>query len=77
MDMEHIKPSTMLTFCAILYSPIHFFMFFIERYIFMLAIVTHIHMTGKVTNERKNIIAMKYNYRNYTAIYGRSLMWVQ
>jgi len=23
MDMEHIKPSTMSTFCAILYSPPH------------------------------------------------------
>jgi len=29
MDMEHIKSSTMLTFCAILYSPQQFLMSFI------------------------------------------------
>jgi len=44
MDMEHIKPSTMLTFCPILYSPIRFFMSFIERYIFMLAIAIYIQI---------------------------------
>jgi len=33
MDMEHIKPSTMSTFCAILYSPPHLLMSFIDRHI--------------------------------------------
>jgi len=31
MNMEHIKPSTMSTICAILYSPPHLPMMFIDR----------------------------------------------
>jgi len=31
--MEHIKPSTMSTFRAILYSPPHLLIMFIDRYI--------------------------------------------
>jgi len=33
--MEHIKPSTMSTFRAILYSPPHLLMPFIDRHILM------------------------------------------
>jgi hypothetical protein len=33
MDMEHIKPSAMLTFRAILYSPQQLLMSFIDRLI--------------------------------------------
>jgi len=33
MDMEHIKPSTMSTFRASLYSPPHLLMSFIDRHI--------------------------------------------
>jgi hypothetical protein len=39
MDMEHIKPSTMSTFHAILYSPPHF-MSFIDHTL-MLLLHTH------------------------------------
>jgi len=32
MDMEHVKPSTMSTFCAILHSPLHLPITFIDRH---------------------------------------------
>jgi len=38
MDMQHIKPSTMSTFHATLYSPSRLFMSFIDRHILMLTI---------------------------------------
>jgi len=41
MDMEHIKPNTMSTFRAILYSPPHLHTLFIDRHILMLIIVTY------------------------------------
>jgi len=44
MDMEHIKPSTMSTFHAILYSPPHLLILFTDRHILMLTIVTYIQM---------------------------------
>ena len=42
MDMEYIKPSTMATFWAILYSPPHFHMSFTDRHILMLTVATYI-----------------------------------
>ena len=69
MDMEHIKPSTMSTFRAILYLPPHLLMPFIDRHILM-----HTTEIGYVTKAQKNLIATNYSYRNYTAVYGRSHM---
>jgi len=42
--MEYIMPTTMSTFCAILYSPVHLFMSFIDRQILMLTIATYIQL---------------------------------
>jgi len=44
MVMEHINPSTMSTFRAILYSPAHLFMSIIDRHILMLTIATYIQL---------------------------------
>jgi len=44
MDMEHIKPNSMSTFRAILYSPPHLLMSFIDRHILMLTIATYIQL---------------------------------
>jgi len=44
MDMEHIKPSIMSTFRAILYSPPHLVMSFIDRHILMLTIAKYIQL---------------------------------
>jgi len=41
MDMEYIKPSTMSTFHAILYSPPHLIMLFTDMHILMLTIATY------------------------------------
>jgi len=40
--MEHIKPSTVSNFCALLYLPPHLLMSFIDRHILMLTIATYI-----------------------------------
>jgi len=42
MDKEHIKPSKMSTFHAILYSPPHLLMSFSDRHILMQTIATYI-----------------------------------
>ena len=44
MDMEHIKPSTMSAFHAILYSPPQLLMSFIDTHILMLTIATYIQL---------------------------------
>jgi len=44
MGMEHIKPCTMSTFCAILYSQPHLLISFIDRHILMLTIATYIQL---------------------------------
>jgi len=44
MDMDHIKPATMSTFRAILYSSTHLLMSFIDRHILMLTIATYIKL---------------------------------
>jgi len=41
MDMEHIKPSTMSTFRATLYSTPHLLMSFIDKHILMLTNAAH------------------------------------
>ena len=54
MDMEHIKPSTVSTFCAILYSPTHLLLSFIDRHILMVTIATYTQLwkTMKENNTR-------------------------
>jgi len=44
MDMEHIKASTMSNFRAVLYSPTHLVMSFIDRHILILTVATHIKL---------------------------------
>jgi hypothetical protein len=44
MDMDHIKPNTMSTFRAILYSPPHLRMSFSDRYILMQTVATYIQL---------------------------------
>ena len=52
MGREHIKPSSMLNFRAILYSPTHLFMSFNDRHILMLNIVTYWdRLSGKGVEE--------------------------
>jgi len=41
VDMEHIKSSIMSNFHAILYSPPHLLILFIDRHILMLTIATY------------------------------------
>jgi len=42
--MERIKPSIMSTFHAVLYSPPHLLMSFIDRHILMLTVATYIKL---------------------------------
>jgi len=71
--MEHIKPSTMSIFHAILYSPPHLLMLFIDRHILMLTIATYIQLQkAKYQRHRESFRGMIYSYRNCTAIFGRS-----
>jgi len=44
MVMEHTNPSTMSTYRAILYSPAHLLMSFIDRHILMLTIAAYIQL---------------------------------
>ena len=40
MDNDHIKPASLSTFRAILYSPTHLFMSLTDRHILMLTVAT-------------------------------------
>jgi hypothetical protein len=70
--MEHIKPSNMSIFCAILYSPTHL-LTTVYWQAHMDANYCNIHTTaiGQVPKAQNSLIRMNYSNRNYKAIHCR------
>jgi len=56
MGMEYIKPNTMSTFCAILYSTSHLLMSFIDRHILVLTIATYIQLRQAKDQRHRRIL---------------------
>ena len=54
--MEHIKPSTVSNFCALLYLPPHLLMSFTDRHILMLTIATYIPLQQAKYQRNRGIL---------------------
>ena len=77
MFMEHIKPRTMSTFHAILYSPPHLLMLFIDRHIWMLTIGTYIKLRKAKYQRHRRILEEWITVTDITLPYMVEVMWVQ
>jgi len=56
MEMEHIKPSTMSTFHAMLHLPPHLLTSFIDRHILMLTTATYIQLQQAKYQRHRRIL---------------------
>ena len=77
MDMDYIKPSTMSTFHAILYSPPHLLMLYIDTHILMLTIATYIQMQHAKYQRHRRILEEWITVTEITQPYMVEVMWVQ